>query len=49
MVLGAGAQDIATPLIKAIKDELHKFQRPKSPNMAGISIINDPDLVQQDK
>ena len=45
-VLGAGAQDVATPLIKAIKEELQKFQRPKSPNLAGISIISDPDLLQ---
>ncbi len=44
-----GAQDVATPLIKAIKEELQKFQRPKSPNLAGISIINDPELLQQDK
>lgn len=43
-----GAGDVATPLIKAIKEELQKFQRPKSPNLAGISIINDPDLLQQD-
>ena len=48
-VLGAGAQDVATPLIKAIKEELQKFQRPKSPNLAGISIINDPDLLQQEQ
>ena len=43
-----GAQEVATPLIKAIKEELQKFQRPKSPNLAGISIINDPDLLQQE-
>ena len=43
-----GAQEVATPLIKAIKEELQKFQRPKSPNLAGISIISDPDLLQQD-
>ena len=43
-----GAQEVATPLIKAIKDELQKFQRPKSPNLAGISIISDPDLLQRE-
>ena len=41
--------EISTPLIKAIKEELHKFQRPKSPNLAGISIINDPDLLMEEE
>jgi hypothetical protein len=31
------------PIIQAIKDELQRFHR--APNLTGISIINDPDLV----
>ena len=27
------------PIIAAIKEELQKFQRPKSPSLAGISVI----------
>ena len=34
-----------TPIVSAIKDELQKFQRPRTPNMQGISIINDPELL----
>ena len=45
----SGGAEMATPLIKAIKEELQKFQRPKSPNLAGISIISDPDLLVQDQ
>ena len=45
----APTHEVSTPLIKAIKEELQKFQRPKSPNLAGISIINDPDLLEQEK
>ena len=42
-------EEVDTPvIIKSIKEELQKFQRPKSPNLAGISIINDPDLLQQE-
>jgi len=34
------------PLIQAIKDELQRFHR--APNLTGISIINDPDLLQKE-
>jgi len=34
------------PLIQAIKEELQKFHR--APNLTGISIINDPDLLQKE-
>ena len=47
-----GARDLlepaGEPIVKAIKDELQKFQRPKSPNLAGITIINDPNLAKKE-
>ena len=33
-------------VIQAIKDELQRFHR--APNLTGISIINDPDLLQKE-
>ena len=35
------------PLIQAIKDELQKFHQ-RAPNLTGISIINDPELLQKE-
>lgn len=35
-------------IIQAIRDELQKFQRPKSPNLTGISIISDPNLLNKE-
>eukprot|EP00095_Tigriopus_kingsejongensis_P009409 maker-scaffold143_size313727-snap-gene-1.22 protein:Tk09409 transcript:maker-scaffold143_size313727-snap-gene-1.22-mRNA-1 annotation:"PREDICTED: uncharacterized protein LOC100142575" len=40
--------DNSVPIIQAIKDELQKFQRPKSPNLTGITIINDPNLLYKE-
>lgn len=44
---GSGG-DPTGPIIQAIRDELQKFHRPKSPNLSGISIINDPDLLKKE-
>ena len=44
---GSGG-DPTGPIIQAIKDELQKFHRPRSPNLTGISIINDPELLHRE-
>ena len=40
--------DSTQPIVAAIKEELQKFHRPRSPNHSGISVINDPELLQED-
>lgn len=41
-------EDETGPIIAAIKEELQKFQRPKSPNLSGITVIPDPELIKKD-
>ena len=40
--------DSTQPIVAAIKEELQKFHRPRSPNHGGISVIEDPELLQHD-
>ena len=40
--------DSTQPIVAAIKEELQKFHRPRSPNHGGISVIDDPELLQHD-
>jgi len=40
--------DSTQPIVAAIREELQKFHRPRSPNHAAISVINDPELLQND-
>ena len=40
--------DSTQPIVAAIKEELQKFHRPRSPNLSGISVINDPELLHED-
>ena len=41
--------DSTTPIVAAIREELQKFHRPRSPNLNGISVIDDPELLQIEK
>ena len=41
--------DSTTPIVAAIREELQKFHRPRSPNLNGISVIDDPELLQKDR
>jgi hypothetical protein len=41
-------RDPTAPIIQAIREELQKFHRPRSPNLTGISIISDPDLLNKE-
>ena len=43
---GTADSSETTPIVSAIKDELQKFQR--QPNLTGISIINDPELLRDE-
>ena len=45
---GSTTEGETAPIIAAIKEELTKFQRPKSPNLAGISVISDPSLLKKE-
>ena len=45
---GSTVIDSIQPIVAAIKEELQKFHRPRLPNHSGISVINDPELLQED-
>ena len=40
--------DSTQPIVAAIKEELQRFHRPRSPNHGGISVIDDPEQVARD-